>query len=217
MKSAIICFFVFVFFSKIYSQDTVYYNDKSKTAALVKKITPSEIEFLKFNNPNGLVIVEKKTLIKYIRYQDGSIDSIRKYPLPLATHYFEFENFNNKLYLDRNMFIYKYAPISHFNLNVLFNTYPFEITKNVLNLKFRQMKKQRNLSSVFAISAVISGSALWLGLSAGNRGKPLLKEEIIYLCSSTALLGGSILFYINFHRKDIKTKKEIVKIYNEMK
>ena len=217
MKRIISCVFVFILFLKTFSQDSICYNDKSKIAAIVKKITPSEVEFIKFNNPNGLVIVEKKSLIKYIRYQDGSIDSIRKYPLPSAAHYYEFESAGNKLYFRRNMFIYKYIFVQPKNLKLLLNSYPYENSKKTMLLNLKYSERYDAFSSAFFISSLFSANAAIFGLEHNRRNKTLYRDDYYFISGALALLTCSIIYSVKFHRKSIKTKKELVKIYNEMK
>ncbi|MBA2610979.1 MAG: hypothetical protein H0U95_03340 [Bacteroidetes bacterium] len=215
MKPVLICFFVLLCLSKFRSQDTICFNDNSKIAALVKKITPNEIEYLKFNNPNGLVVVENKSIIKYVRYQDGSVDSVKIYPLPSSIHYYEFESINNKIFLDRNNLLYKSVVLNNPNLKVLIKTYPFEATKAELDLKRKEARKQKSISLLFGATAVIAGYAGLVGLS--NSKKSTGNDGAILLSSAAVGFTGSILLYLNFRKKEIKAKKELVRIYNEMK
>lgn len=215
MKSKFFSFLILFFCLKIFSQDTICFTNNSKTAALVKKITPYEIEYLKFNNPNGLVVVENKSVIKYIRYQDGTVDSVKVYPLPTSTHYYEFESINNKLFLDRNNLLYKSVVLNNPNLKVLISTYPFETTKIELDLKRKEARKQKNISLIFGATGVIAAYTGLVGLS--NYRKSTTSDDLVILSSAAAGFTGSVLLYLNFRKKEIKAKKELVRIFNEMK
>ncbi|MBL7909863.1 MAG: hypothetical protein JNJ41_02260 [Bacteroidia bacterium] len=215
MKSKLILLFALIFCVRLFSQDTICFTDNSKTAALVKKITPYEIEYLKFNNPNGLVVVENKSIIKYIRYQDGTVDSVKTYPLPSSTHYYEFESINNKLFLDRNNLLYKSVVLNNPNLKVLIKTYPFETTKIELDIKRKEARKQKNISLIFGATGVIAAYTGLVGLS--NYRKSSTSDDLVILSSAAAGFTGSILLYLNFRKKEIKAKSELVRIYNEMR
>jgi hypothetical protein len=215
MNSKLIFLFVLASCLKLFSQDTICFNDNSKTAAIVKKITPYEIEYLKFNNPNGLVIVENKSIIKYLRYQDGTVDSVKAYPLPTSTHYYEFESINNKLFLYRNNLLYKSVVLNNPNLKVLIKTYPFEATKIELDLKRKQARKQKNISLIFGATSFIAAYTGLVGLSSLKKSNA--NDDLIILSSAAIGFTGSVMLYLNFRKKEIKAKKELVRIYNEMK
>lgn len=215
MKSKLIFLFVLASCFKLFSQDTICFTDNSKTAALVKKITPNEIEYIKFNNPNGLTVVENKSIIKYIRYQDGTVDSVKVYPLPSSTHYYEFESINNKLFLDKNNLLYKSVILNNSNLKVLIKTYPFEATKVDLDIKRKQARKQKNISLIFGATGVIAAYTGLVGFSSYKNSNA--SEDLIIMSSAAVGLSGSVLLYLNFRKKEIKAKKELVNIYNEMK
>ena len=217
MKSVLICFFILLGLFKTYGQDTICFTDKSKTAAIVKKITPSEIEYLKYNNPNSLIIVENKSVIKYIRYQDGSVDSVKVYPLPSSTQYYEFESINNKLFLDKNNLLYKSIVLNNQNLKILIGSYPFEASKNQMTIFRKKARVQKNISLVFGGLMVASAYAGLSGINKYTRKSSATNEGTIFLSSASALLTGSVLLYITFRKREIKAKKEIERIYNEMK
>ncbi len=217
MKQLLFCLFILLFTTKVRPQDTICFTDKSKTAAIVKKITPNEVEYLKYNNPNGLVITENKSVIKYIRYQDGTVDSIKVYPLPSSTQYYEFESINNKLFIDKNNLIYKSIVLNNQNLKVLINSYPFEGSRNEMNVFRKKARVQKNISLIFAGIAVMSTYSFLYGINKYTRTKTTGNEGTVFLAGTGAALTGSVLLYLNFRKKEIKAKREIERIYNQMK
>ncbi len=80
--------FIFIGFilisSSLISQDVLYLNNGSKFEAVVKEITPNEVKYKNFNNPDGPTYVITKGDVLLIEYKTGAIDIINKNPQSLS-------------------------------------------------------------------------------------------------------------------------------------
>lgn len=80
IKHKFILFVSLFFCAALHSQDVLYLNNGSKFEATVKEITPSEVKYKNFNNPEGPTYVITKGDVLLIEYSNGIIEILNKNP-----------------------------------------------------------------------------------------------------------------------------------------
>jgi hypothetical protein len=81
------CFILFCFISflgEFRSQDILYLNNGSKFEAIVKEITPTEVKYKNFNNPDGPTYVITKGDVLLVEYKNGTVEVLNKNPITVA-------------------------------------------------------------------------------------------------------------------------------------
>lgn len=66
-------------FSNLFSQDTLFHKSGEKQAVRVNEIGVNDIKYHRYDNLSGPQYVISKTDVRFIRYANGTVDTIIKY------------------------------------------------------------------------------------------------------------------------------------------
>lgn len=59
------------------SQDTLYLSNGEKIPSQIIEVTPTEVKYKKSNNPEGPTYTSENSTVKFIKYRNGSVDTIK--------------------------------------------------------------------------------------------------------------------------------------------
>ncbi len=76
-KTLLLC--LCVCFTNLFSQDTLVHNSGERHAVKVNEIGVNEIKYHRYDNLSGPQYIIGKTDVRFIRYENGTVDTITKY------------------------------------------------------------------------------------------------------------------------------------------
>jgi len=215
---------LFIAFS-VYGQDTIYKVDKEVISASILEINEASIKFKKFANPDGPLYTEDRALIHYIKFKNGTVDTISKVvpaitdPAPPVASY----NSSVIIYKGGNAFSYKTRGYSDDDINTMISAYPNGETKSLMQKKSTAMLeyKQRQHLSIglgygigFAVPIVVTfGTLTTNNINYDNAVNTIVAGALI---GAVIRIAGNVGFFINKNKK-LNEKREILDLMNEGK
>lgn len=185
-----------------YAQDTIFKLNNEAIAAKILEINDLNIKFKKFSNLDGPLYSELKSEIHYIKYQNGSVDSITKGSSVATTV--------NPSTSTTSIVVYKGRRYSDEEIYTMINAYPSGETKSVLQKKYASMidYKHRQYAASgfgygfgFAFPAVVT--IVTLIVADGPAGYDKWQQQIISgaLAGAAIRITGAVFYKINKNKR----------------
>jgi hypothetical protein len=210
----------------IFSQDTIFFKSKDKIVVFVKEISQTEIQYKKFELPDGPMYVVDKNVIDKIIYKNGyteNITSATKSPA-LAQDPQPFTVLNDsKPAVHNEKITYEDTKRRYYYMNNLANTHPdvnkrpmlLKSVKSIRNLKYGQ-DATRTVGIVFGAMTIATGAIYGIITRINaNTGETWGSDFVIapVACGSLAVVmaATSIAIHVNLKKK----RHAFVKAYNE--
>lgn len=201
-----------------YAQDTIYKLSNEAIAAKILEINDQNIKFKKFSYLDGPLYSELKSEIHYIKYQNGTVDSITKRNSVVVTSQ---SNINSTS--PTPSVIYKAKNYSDEDINTMISAYPNGETKSLMQKKSTAMLeyKQRQHLSIglgygigFAVPIVVTfGTLTTNNINYDNAVNTIVAGALI---GAVIRIAGNVGFFINKNKK-LNEKREILDLMNEGK
>lgn len=201
-----------------YAQDTIYKLSNEAIAAKILEINDQNIKFKKFSYLDGPLYSELKSEIHYIKYQNGTVDSITKRNSVVVTSQ---SNINSTS--PTPSVIYKAKNYSDEDINTMISAYPNGETKSLMQKKSTAMLeyKQRQHLSIglgygigFAVPIVVTfGTLTTNNINYDNAVSTIVAGALI---GAAIRIAGNVGFFINKNKK-LNEKREILDLMNEGK
>lgn len=200
-----------------YAQDTIYKLSNEAIAAKILEINDQSVKFKKFNNLDGPLYSELKSEIHYIKYQNGSIDSVTKKSTVVASVNSSSSSSSS------SVVIYKGRRYSDDEIYTMINAYPSGETKSRLQRKYTMMidyKHRQFLSSGlgyglgFAIPVVVTFGVLTTQYYYSDNSVNLIVAGA--LAGAVIRITGAVFYKINKNKRAYE-KQLIIDLMSEGK
>lgn len=207
-----------------FSQDTIFFKSKDKIVVFVKEIKPTEVQYKKFELPDGPMYVVEKNVIEKIVYKNGFTENMTVASAPVAVQPSQDFNVitenkpltNEKINYETTKRRYYYLSnlaSSHTDVNkrpILLSN-----AKSIRNLKMGQ-DATRTVSIVFGAMTIATGAIYGVitrinANNGGTAGSDFGTVPIAFGSLAAVLCGTSIAFHVGLKKK----RNEFVKTYNE--
>lgn len=185
-----------------YAQDTIFKLNKEAIAAKILELNDLNIKFKKFSNLDGPLFSELKSEIHYIKYQNGSVDSVTRKNTVVAS-----VNPSSSP-SSSSVVIYKGRRYIDDEINMMISTYPNGEGKSVLQKKFTSMieYKQRQHLSIglgygigFAVPIVVTfGTLTSNNINYDNAVNTIVAGALI---GAAIRIAGNVGFFINKNKR----------------
>lgn len=211
--------------STTFSQDTIFFKSKDKIVVFVKEVSQKEIQYKKFEMPDGPMYVVDRDVIDKIVYKNGHVDNMTAAKSPEVVQDpqpFTVLN-DNKPAVHNEKITYEDAKRRYYYMSNLANSHPNEskrpmllqTAKSIRNLKYGQ-DATRTVGIVFGAMTIATGAIYGIitRINANNGGTSGGDFFIVPVaCGSLAVVmaGTSVAFHVNLKKK----RHDFVKAYNE--
>ncbi len=211
--------------STTFSQDTIFFKSKDKIVVFVKEVSQKEIQYKKFEMPDGPMYVVDRDVIDKIVYKNGHVDNMTAAKSPEVVQDpqpFTVLN-DNKPAVHNEKITYEDAKRRYYYMSNLANSHPNEskrpmllqTVKSIRNLKYGQ-DATRTVGIVFGAMTIATGAIYGIitRINANNGGTSGGDFFIVPVaCGSLAVVmaGTSVAFHVNLKKK----RHDFVKAYNE--
>ncbi len=211
--------------STTFSQDTIFFKSKDKIVVFVKEVSQKEIQYKKFEMPDGPMYVVDRDVIDKIVYKNGHVDNMTAAKSPEVVQDpqpFTVLN-DNKPAVHNEKITYEDAKRRYYYMSNLANSHPNEskrpmllqTAKSIRNLKYGQ-DATRTVGIVFGAMTIATGAIYGIitRINTNNGGTSGGDFFIVPVaCGSLAVVmaGTSVAFHVNLKKK----RHDFVKAYNE--
>ncbi len=224
MKKLIILFLITCSYS--YSQDTIAFISKEKTAVKVTEVGINDIKYNRWDNLTGPQYIINKRDVNWIKFANGHVDTIKVSPIINQSYSSSNSNFNtyttiesDKIMINRDRLIYHGRGLSDNKLYVLIgNVANPDLKKDLLNDYAKMINNRRN-QYIFGFGGLGLGVASALiGVSSeiGNYGGTGEYAIIGLGTGVTFGIAGAVISGINKGLRN-KRKISIAQRYNDYK
>lgn len=218
-------FSIFLSYSS-FSQDTIFFKSKDKIVVFVKEVSQTEIQYKKFELPDGPMYVVERDVVDKIVYKNGYTESMTvaaktpavvQDPQPFTVLY------ENKPAVHNEKITYEDAKRRYYYMSNLANSHPNEskrpmllqAAKSIRNLKYGQ-DATRTVGIVFGAMTIATGAIYGLitrinANNGGTSGSDFVIAPIACGSLAVVMAGTSIAFHVNLKKK----RHDFVKAYNE--
>lgn len=223
-----------------FSQDSLYFTNKSVVVAKISEIGINEIKYHRFDNLSGPMYISNKSELYFIKFANGKTDTItssKKVVLTEAQSSSSYNQSNNnnsyetseppKIEIKHgNRLAYNNRGLGESKFAMLIENFPNKEDKEKLQAEWKVMKKHK------AGQLIAGFVGLGLGLAAPITGIIIGADNANYNNASTEQtlktigvgFGSGIVLGITgatistiFKSKRNKKKIEIARMYNEMR
>lgn len=210
----LICFFYSL--NSIIAQDTIFFKNSEKIVALVKEVSPTEIQYKKIELPDGPMYVANKTEVEKITYKNGYTETIKSIAAaeekPFVVQYETTPAINNE------KITYKDTKRRSFYLSNLVNTHPDVNRRPILLKSVRSMKSlkagqdaTRTVAVVFGAVGIATGAVYGVFASLSGTTSDFIIVPTVLGSGAIVLTAAAITFNINLNKK----RNAFVRAYNE--
>lgn len=210
--------FLFVFYITAHSQDTLFFKNASALVVIVKEISPDEVQYKKFELPDGPIYIVRKNDIEKIVYKNGIVENLAPSAATNAATVQESPAASPSLvYVEK----IEYADTKRRSVLNLALGHPDLNKKNALLNIAPGIKRLKGHQDGTRGGAIIFGGFALAGgiiytaaytLSGGTDGIEVFAVPPIVFGAAGIILGSaSIAINISLKHK----RKEFVRIYNE--
>ena len=212
--------------SVMFSQDTIFFKSKDKIVVFVKEVSQKEIQYKKFEMPDGPMYVVDRDVIDKIIYKNGQVENMTvaaKSPEVVQDPQSFTVLYENKPAVHNEKITYEDAKRRYYYMSNLANSHPNEskrpmllqTAKSIRNLKYGQ-DATRTVGIVFGAMTIATGAIYGIitRINTNNGGTTGGDFFIVPVaCGSLAavMAGTSIAFHVNLKKK----RHDFVKAYNE--
>lgn len=210
-----------------FSQDTIFFKSKDKIIVFVKEVSQTEIQYKKFELPDGPMYVVDKTVIDKIVYKNGYTESMTVAAVQTATVAQNPEPFNvlyeNKPAVHTEKITYEDAKRRYYYMSNLANSHPdvnkrpmlLKSVKSIRNTKYGQ-DATRTVAIVFGALTIATGAIYGVitkinANNGGTTGSDFVMAPVAFGSLAVVLAGTSIAFNVSLKKK----RHDFVKAYNE--
>ena len=203
---------------QLQAQDTIRFVDGKTSAVKVNEIGLTEIKYSRADNVTGPVYVVNKNEIKYIKYNNGSVDSFNvakpkienpQTETPAYVDYTPTEpTFQRIQIVGKNKLIYNHRGLNDKALLAVIRKHPEQGIQNLMLREYSKLSIYRNNRNI-GLFMMYGGIATSLisGVFGNNGAVPA------FLVGTAAGISGSIIATINKNKRYAK-RRHIAKIYN---
>jgi len=238
MKKIILIIISISLYINMFSQDSIRFINNSTIAAKIFEVSTTDIKYHRFDNLDGPQYIVNKQDIRYIKFANGTVDSIRVEAAkstiePNLEYKNETANSSTtstdapKIIIKRNRLVYNNRGLGEAKLWMLIDNFPNKEGKMKLMTEFNTMKKYKNTQYIagfsglgLALASVAAGFSLASkdGRGGATNNLGAVVGDVIGGALVGVLLGvtGSTISTI-FKAKRLKKRREIAEMYNEMR
>lgn len=238
MYKILICIGVILAPMNVFSQDSIRFMNNNIIATKISEVGITDIKYHRFDNLDGPQYIVNKQDIRYIKFANGTVDSIRVEVAKSTTEpKLEYKNETAnlpttstdapKIIIKRNRLVYNNRGLGEAKLWMLIDNFPSKEGKVKLMTEYNTMKKYKNTQYIagfsglgLALASVVAGFSL---ASADTRGSSTnnvstVVGDIVGGAAIGIILGvtGSTISTI-FKAKRVKKRTEIAEMYNDMR
>jgi hypothetical protein len=217
-----VCLICFCFsICGLYSQDTLYFRNKDVVPAKVLEVGTSLIRYLRFaDGPN--YSVEKKE-VAYIRYANGSVDTIRVSQINTLSVAGNPAGNQSILFHNKKLYFHEHFLSDH-TLKMLIEAYPFPKNKNLMIREFDEMqmhKRNQYVANGVAAAGFILPAITSVYSVEASFGSNLSDDQVATIFVGGIITGAAIRIisfaYVKINKnKRAKNASNIARLYNEM-
>ena len=195
-------------FQLLKSQDTLMLFNGQKKAVKILEINPISIKYTRINTETP-IYVQNKNEVYWMKYKDGSTDTINKNDPTIVSKKLQLINYricDNK------------GPVSDAILMVMINNYPKVNTKNQLGIRNNELSKLSKIKLTCFLAGL--GTGYLTLLFGSNVIQNVLitnisqNNAVIPFLILSAGFGSSIYFFAKTTKKIQRKKLELVNLYN---
>lgn len=202
------------------AQDTIIKLNKERIATKIIEINERDVKFRKFSNPDGPLYSEFKSEIHYIKFQNGSIDTITTQIQAALS-----ANANTQEVQNSSLVIYKGRRYSDKEIYAMISSWPAGETKSALQLKYASMidYKHRQYAASgfgygfgFAFPAVVT--IVTLIVADGPTGYDKWAQQFVSgaLAGAAIRITGAVFYKINKNKRE-NEKRQILDLLSQGK
>jgi hypothetical protein len=239
MKKIVLIIAFVNLYANLFSQDSIHFVNNNIIAAKISEVGITDIKYHRFDNLDGPQYIVNKQDIRYIKFANGTVDSIRvEVAKPTTEPKLAYKNETvnplethadvPKIIIKRNRLVYNNRGLGETKLWMLIDNFPSKEGKMKLMTEYNTMKKYKTkqytagfvglglaLLSPFVGGLVASEDAKTHPGSAYDKNR----FSIVMGGFGTGIaLGviGSTMSTI-FKAKRVKKRTEIAEMYNDMR
>jgi hypothetical protein len=221
-----------------FSQDSIRFMNNNIIAAKIFEVSTTDIKYHRFDNLNGPQYIVNKQDIRYIKFANGTVDSIRV-EVTKSTTEPNLEQKNEtanlpttstdapKIIIKRNRLVYNNRGLGEAKLWMLIDNFPSKEGKLKLMTEFNTMKKYKNAQYIsgfsglgLGLASVVAGFSLASADTHGTTTNNVstVVGDIVGGAAIGVILGvtGSTISTI-FKAKRLKKRREIAEMYNDLR
>jgi hypothetical protein len=219
MKVSLVAFFLCLMTLCSFSQDTLFFKNASTLVVIVREVSPTEVQYKKFEMPDGPMYIVGRNDLEKIVYKNGIVESLKPAAVNTVNEQQSPEPIPSPVYIEKIEYRdTKRKPSSLINMAL---GYPDLKKKNdLLNVAtdIRRLKIHQDGTRGGAIifgGFAIAGGVIYLAaytLSGSSNGVEVFAiPPIVFGVAGVILGSASIAININLRHK----RHEFVRIYNE--
>lgn len=211
--------------SVTFSQDTIFFKSKDKIVVFVKEVSQKEIQYKKFEMPDGPMYVVDRDVIDKIVYKNGQVENMtvvstptvaQQQPQEFKVEYASRPTTNEIITYETTKRRYYYlSNLASSHTNESKRPMLLQTAKSIRNLKYGQ-DATRTVGIVFGAMTIATGAIYGIITRINtNNGNNAGSDFVIapVACGSLALVmtATSIAFHVSLKKKRL----DFVKAYNE--
>jgi hypothetical protein len=205
----------------IYSQDSIRFKDNNVITTKISEVGITDVKYHRFDNLDGPLYIVNKQDIRYIKFANGIIDTIKSIPQPISNTFINMYNNDNKLHIgDRYRIIYNYHTLGEKELKELIMDIPQKTSRDLLLKDFALMKHYKVNQYLLGYSSIGFGVAGYMGAIIFDTSYNRTSSSNYSIFASIAaggigLIATQILSRIE-RKKRYSLKLEIARKYNNL-
>jgi hypothetical protein len=238
MKKIILIIISITIYINMFSQDSICFMNNNIIVAKISEVGITDIKYHRFDNLNGPQYIVNKQDIRYIKFANGTVDSIRvevakSTTEPKLEYKNEIANLPTtstdapKIIIKRNRLVYNNRGLGEAKLWMLIDNFPSKEGKVKLMTEFNTMKKYKNAQYIsgfsglgLGLASVVAGFSLASADTHGTATNNVssIVGDIVGGAAIGIILGvtGSTISTI-FKAKRLKKRREIAEMYNDLR
>lgn len=224
LKNSFLLFIFFYSISNLYCQDSVCFISKEIIPVKLIEIGVKEIQYVRLDNLDGPKYTVNKKEIKYIKYANGEVDTIKAYLEPLQTlQRYRMEtvyvNKVSKITISNRLLYFDNHFIKDKELGFLIRQIPNKELKLKLIADFelmRNCKRNQYISWFWGIAlSLIAVQGIDVLTRTNNTSSQSAVTMGLGVATGLAIFGTGTGFAIFFKSKRFQKRNEIAKRYND--
>lgn len=203
---------------KIFCQDSIYKKNGEIIASKILEINSTQVKFKKSNNLGGPSYSELKSELVYIKFENGTIDTINK----ATTAGTEVKDTVTVIkYAKREPFLY--GDMGDKEIFSMIEALPSSVTKNKLRREYFDMKRYREQQYLsgslgwvvgFGVPVVVTYMTLVNSASYNtSQYDPVTVIVVGALAGAAIRITGQVLFKVNKNKRK-QARRNLMSIYN---
>ncbi len=225
-NSKLLLLIVFSLFlsSVMFSQDTIFFKSKDKIVVFVKEVSQKEIQYKKFEMPDGPMYVVDRDVIDKIVYKNGQVENMTvataptvvQQPQEFKVEYANRPVTNEKItYEDTKRRFYYLSNLANSHTNESKRPMLLQTVKSIRNLKYGQ-DATRTVGIVFGAMTIATGAIYGIITrintnNGGTSGSDFYIAPVACGSLAVVMVATSVAFHVNLKKK----RHDFVKAYNE--